>query len=130
MFVKFLESIQKSWEIIACAMVIKLEENYRSTQHILDAASNLIYSNDKRHKKKLYTKAGQGEKIKLINAFDEVHEAKIIADEIETQLLRKRPISEIAILVRAFYQTRAFEEILTNYGIKYRIIGGLRFYER
>lgn len=112
------------------AKIIKLEENYRSTSHILSAASSVISANHNRHKKTLYTSKKTGNKIKVISCFDDYAEAKTIADEIESLQYKKVKLSNIAILVRAFFQTRSIEETFINYGIPYKIVGGLKFYER
>ncbi len=112
------------------AHVIKLEENYRSTQNILNAANKLIDNNKSRYKKQLFTKADNGNKIKLISCFDDVTEAKKIIEQVKTIKDRTGSYKEIAILVRAFFQTRIFEDNLVSQSIPYKIYGGLRFYER
>jgi len=111
--------------------IIRLERNYRSTNHILGAASGIIAFNKERHGKELWTDKTDGEKIKLNTFYDEREEARYIAEEIESlQQLKKHSLNEIAILVRAGYQTRNFEESLNFLRIPYRIIGGFKFYER
>ncbi len=110
--------------------VIKLEQNYRSTKYILQAASNLINSNKTRHGKTLYTNKTSGNKIKIISNWDENHESQNILREIETLKIRGSNLKETAILVRAFYQTRNIEEALINEAVPYKIVGGLRFYDR
>ncbi len=113
------------------ARIIRLEENYRSTPDILSAASSVIANNEGRLGKTLYSNIPAGEKVKLVSLWDDKAEARYIADEIESlQQIKQLSLEEIAILVRAGYQTRAFEECFINRGIPYRIIGGLRFYER
>lgn len=113
------------------AKVIRLEQNYRSTAEILKAATNLISQNLERHGKELWTAEKQGEKIKLNSFYDEREEARYIADEIESmQISRKHKLSDMAILLRAGYQTRSFEESLNFLRIPYKIIGGVKFYER
>ncbi len=113
------------------AKIIRLERNYRSTNHILAAASGIIAHNKERHGKELWTDKNNGAKIKLNSFYDEREEARYIAEEIEAlQQLSKHPLNEIAILVRAGYQTRSFEESLNFLRIPYRIIGGFKFYER
>ena len=110
--------------------IIRLEQNYRSTDHILVAASKLIENNKDRLGKTLWTDASNGEKIKLYFFNDGKDEAKNISLEIEKLKLKKTKLDEIAILVRASFQTRLFEDRLLKIGIPYRVIGGYRFYER
>ncbi|MBL6784949.1 MAG: UvrD-helicase domain-containing protein [Rickettsiales bacterium] len=112
------------------AKIIKLQENYRSTQNILNAANNLIGNNQERYKKELFTKAKSGDKIKLLACFDDTTEANSIIEEIKTIYQKTGTYKNIAVLVRAFFQTRIFEDNLVNQSIPYKIYGGLRFYER
>ena len=112
------------------ATVIRLEQNYRSTSHILAAADGLIANNAGRLGKTLWTEAGDGEKVRVIGVWDGPEEARRIGDEIEGMQARGRPLSDIAILVRAQFQTREFEERFIAIGLSYQIIGGFRFYER
>lgn len=113
------------------AKVIRLECNYRSTSAILAAASGLIAKNSERLGKTLWTEEKGGDPIKLLALWDDREEAGYIADEIESlQQLKRHKLSDMAILVRAGFQTRAFEECFINRGIAYKVIGGLRFYER
>jgi DNA helicase-2/ATP-dependent DNA helicase PcrA len=112
------------------AKIIKLEQNYRSTKHILNAAAQLINSNEKRHNKTLYTNHIDGEKISILANWDDNAEARNIIEKIETFIIRKKNLKNIAILVRAFFQTRAIEEALIANAIPYRIVGGLKFYDR
>lgn len=113
------------------AKIIRLERNYRSTSHILSAATELISNNKTRHGKELWTDVKGGNRIKLNSFYDEREEARFIADEIESLLQKKEyPAKEIAILIRAGYQTRSFEESLNFLRIPYRIVGGMKFYER
>lgn len=113
------------------ATIIKLEQNYRSTLPILAAASNVINNNKNRHGKTLWTDKESGEKIKIISCWNDKEEARYIASEI-ARLVREGRYSagNIAILVRAGFQTRSFEEAFINSAMPYKIIGGLRFYER
>lgn len=113
------------------ATIIKLEQNYRSTLPILAAASNVINNNKNRHSKTLWTDTDSGEKIKIVSCWSDKEEARFIASEID-RLVRegKYNASGIAILVRAGFQTRSFEEAFINSAMPYKIIGGLRFYER
>ncbi|MGB8274949.1 MAG: UvrD-helicase domain-containing protein [Alphaproteobacteria bacterium] len=112
------------------ARVIRLEQNYRSTQHILSAASGLIACNEGRLGKTLWTSGEGGDKVLVRGLWDGEEEARWIADEIEALQRKRHPLREIAILVRASFQTREFEERFLTLGIPYRVIGGLRFYER
>jgi DNA helicase-2/ATP-dependent DNA helicase PcrA len=112
------------------AKVIKLEQNYRSTPHILAAASGLIRSNSERHDKTLWTDKNHGEKVHVTGIWDAPEEARRIGEAIERLEGEGAPLNEVAILVRAQYQTREFEDRFIQVGINYRIIGGFRFYER
>ncbi|RYE05740.1 MAG: ATP-dependent DNA helicase PcrA [Rickettsiaceae bacterium] len=113
------------------AKIIKLEQNYRSSSQILTAASNLISHNKHRHSKVLWTDKVEGEKIKIVSCWNDKEEARFIVAEIEKTLIGGiYSGSQIAILVRAGFQTRAFEEVFISNAIPYKIIGGLRFYER
>ncbi|MBV8939341.1 MAG: UvrD-helicase domain-containing protein [Alphaproteobacteria bacterium] len=112
------------------ARVIRLECNYRSGKHILGAASGLIAHNKGRLGKTLWTPAEGGVKVRIKPVWDDAEEARFIGEEIESFQRAKMPLSEMAILVRAGFQTRAFEERFLSMGIPYRVIGGLRFYER
>jgi DNA helicase-2/ATP-dependent DNA helicase PcrA len=112
------------------AKIVRLEQNYRSTPHILAAASALIANNQGRLGKTLWTALDDGEKVRVQGLWDGEAEARQIGDEIEALQRRHHKLSEIAILVRAGFQTREFEERLITLGIPYRVIGGLRFYER
>jgi DNA helicase-2/ATP-dependent DNA helicase PcrA len=112
------------------AKVIRLERNYRSTGHILAAASYLIAHNEGRLGKTLRTEDVDGEKVTVTGAWDSEEEARAVGEEIE-QLQRKgEKLNEIAILVRASYQMREFEDRFVTLGLSYRVIGGPRFYER
>ena len=110
--------------------VIKLEENYRSTGNILEAANELVKNNKARLGKKLWTKEGQGERIKVINISNSEEEAIVVSDLIENLFSKGQKLSSIAILVRATYQTRFFEDRFIKIGLPYKIIGGTKFYER
>ncbi len=117
------------------AHVVRLEQNYRSTPHILAAASGVIAGNKGRLGKELWTDATDGEKLRLIGHWDGEEEARWIGEEIEamqrgTRGLRPTSLDEIAILVRASHQMRAFEDRFLTIGLPYRVIGGPRFYER
>lgn len=113
------------------ATIIKLEQNYRSTLPILAAASNIINNNKNRHGKTLWTNRESGEKIKIISCWSDKEEARYIAGEIDKLVREDRyNAGNIVILVRAGFQTRSFEEAFINSAMPYKIIGGLRFYER
>ena len=112
------------------AMVIRLERNYRSTGHILAAASHLIAHNEGRLGKTLRTEDVPGEKVTVTGAWDSEEEARSIGEEIEELQRKKHPLNEIAILVRASFQMREFEDRFITLGLPYRVIGGPRFYER
>ena len=109
---------------------IKLEQNYRSTQNILSTASGLISKNLGRLGKKLWTDGEDGELVKLSCYKNGKDEAIIISDIIEKKLKKKFSYNNIAILVRAIFQTREFEERFLKIGVGYRIVGGTKFYER
>ena len=112
------------------AKVIRLERNYRSTGHILAAASHLIAHNDGRLGKTLRTEDVDGEKVTVTGAWDSEEEARAIGEEIEELQRKGVRLNEIAILVRASYQMREFEDRFVTLGLSYRVIGGPRFYER
>jgi DNA helicase-2/ATP-dependent DNA helicase PcrA len=112
------------------ATVIRLERNYRSTGHILSAASVLIAKNQGRLGKTLRTEDEPGEKVTITGAWDSEDEARLIGEEIEALHAKKHPLSEIAILVRISAQMREIEDRLVQLGVPYRVIGGPRFYER
>ncbi len=112
------------------ATVVRLEQNYRSTGHILAAAGHIIANNSMRLGKVLWTSADMGEPVRVQSLWDGEEEARWVADEIEN--LRKQGVSlnEMAVMVRAGFQTRAFEERFIQIGLPYRVLVGLRFYER
>ena len=112
------------------ATVIRLERNYRSTGHILAAASHLIAHNEGRLGKTLRTEDVPGEKVTVTGAWDSEEEARAIGEEIEDLQRKQHPLNEIAILVRASFQMREFEDRFVTLGLPYRVIGGPRFYER
>ncbi len=115
------------------AKVVRLERNYRSTPHILGAASGLIAHNRGRLGKTLWTEAAgdaMGDPVRIESAWDEAEEARTVGEAIEDRQRHGDSLDGMAVLVRAGYQTRAFEERLIAIGVPYRVIGGLRFYER
>jgi len=109
---------------------IRLEQNYRSTSHILDAANAVIKNNGGRLGKNLWTAGEEGEPVKLYTAYDERDEARFIIDQIQAWVNDGHTRNEVAILYRSNAQSRAFEEVLINVGMPYRVYGGLRFFER
>ncbi len=112
------------------AKVIRLERNYRSTGHILAAASHLIAHNEGRLGKTLRTEDEDGEKVAVVSAWDSEEEARSIGEEIEELQRKDHSLDEVAILVRASFQMREFEDRFVTLGLPYRVIGGPRFYER
>ena len=117
------------------ATVVRLEQNYRSTPHILAAASGVIAGNKGRLGKELWTDTEEGEKVRLIGHWDGEEEARWIGEEIESMQRGTRgwdpySLDDMAILVRASHQMRAFEDRFLTIGLPYRVIGGPRFYER
>ena len=110
--------------------VFKLEQNYRSTKNILETASTLIANNSNRVGKKLWSSANQGELVKLNCYRTGKEEAQGISDIIERNVKKKYSLNDVSILVRAIYQTREFEERFLQVGIGYRVLGGIKFYER
>lgn len=112
------------------AKVIRLEQNYRSTPQILATASGLIEENSQRLGKELWTQLPDGDKVKIIGVWDAPEEARRVGESIERLEQEGLPLEQVAILVRAQYQTREFEDRFIQIGLNYRIIGGFRFYER
>ncbi len=112
------------------AAIIRLEQNYRSTPHILAAASGLIANNGGRLGKTLWTDEAAGEKVSVIGVWDGPEEARRVGEEIESFQRKGGKLDDVAILVRAQFQTREFEERFITIGLPYRIVGGFRFYER
>ena len=112
------------------AKIIKLEQNYRSTPDILAAASGLIDANSQRLGKTLWTEQNGGDKVRVIGVWDAPEEARRIGEEIERLEHEGASLNQAAILVRAQFQTREFEDRFIAIGLNYKIIGGFRFYER
>jgi DNA helicase-2/ATP-dependent DNA helicase PcrA len=111
--------------------VVKLEQNYRSTKHILDAAHKVIAKNQHRSDKKLWTAAGAGQPVQITHVSSEMHEAETVAMRISSAVaMRARAYSDHAVLYRTNAQSRALEEMLIRYNIPYRVVGGVRFYDR
>ena len=112
------------------AKIIRLERNYRSTGHILAAAAHLIAHNEGRLGKTLHTEDEPGEKVTVTACWDSEEEARAIGEEIEALQRAQHKLDEVAILVRASFQMREFEDRFVAIGMPYRVIGGPRFYER
>jgi DNA helicase-2/ATP-dependent DNA helicase PcrA len=111
--------------------VIKLEQNYRSTKNILDAAHSVISQNKQRSEKKLWTDMGAGSPVQVLQVGSERVEAETIVRRVKTAVdLKARDYKEFAVLYRTNAQSRAIEEVFVHYGIPYRIVGGVRFYDR
>jgi len=112
------------------AGVVRLERNYRSTGSILGTASGLIAKNTARHGKTLWTEGAAGVPVQIAGLWDDQEEARYIGDEIEARQRQGAALGQMAVLVRAGFQTRAFEERFIQLGLPYRVVGGPRFYER
>ncbi len=113
------------------AHVVRLEQNYRSSQAILDAAYSVIRRNPERAEKRLWTERAGGEKVNATQAYNEIEEAEFVADEIERlRRTEKRGYSDFAVLYRTNAQSRSFEDVLARRRIPYRLVGGVRFWER
>ena len=112
------------------ATVIRLEQNYRSTPHILGAAGGLIAKNSGRLGKTLWTERNHGERVKVVGVWDGPEEARLTGDAIERLQREGASLNDTAILVRAQFQTREFEDRFITTGLPYKIVGGFRFYER
>jgi DNA helicase-2/ATP-dependent DNA helicase PcrA len=124
------ENILKFEKDFPGAKVIRLEQNYRSTPHILGAASGVIANNGGRLGKQLWTELDAGEKVRVIGVWDGPEEARRVSDEVESCQRAGNSLDDVAILVRAQHQTREFEDRFISVGLPYRIVGGFRFYER
>lgn len=125
------ENILKFEKDFPGAKVIRLEQNYRSTPHILAAASGVIANNGGRLGKELWTEIDTGEKVRVVGVWDGPEEARRVGEEIESAQIREgKSLEAFAILVRAQHQTREFEDRFIATGLPYRIVGGFRFYER
>lgn len=112
-------------------LVVKLEQNYRSTKNILDAAHNVITKNTQRSDKALWTKAGQGMPVSIQYVGSEAHEGEVVVSRIKNAVaMRVRRHKSFAVLYRTNAQSRAIEESFIRYGVPYRIVGGVRFYDR
>jgi DNA helicase-2/ATP-dependent DNA helicase PcrA len=112
------------------AEVIRLEQNYRSTSRVLAAASGLIVHNEGRLGKTLWTNGDEGEPLILRGVWDGEEEARVVGEQIEARQRKGTSLRQMAILVRAGFQTREFEERFLTLGVPYQVVGGSRFYER
>lgn len=112
------------------AKIIRLEQNYRSTPHILGAAAGLINANEGRLGKSLWTELDEGDKVKVQGLWDGAEEARVVCEEAESLQRKGIALSDMAILVRASMQMREFEDRFITLGMPYRVVGGPRFYER
>ena len=124
------ENIQKFLNDYPKAEMIRLEQNYRSTGHILAAANELISNNDNRLGKNLWTASGNGDPVEIYCAFNELDEARFVASQIQQWKEDEGSYSECAVLYRSNSQSRVIEEALIQTNIPYRIYGGVRFFER
>jgi DNA helicase-2/ATP-dependent DNA helicase PcrA len=112
------------------AKVVKLEQNYRSTQTILDAANAVVANNASRKAKALWTAGGEGERIRVFAASDEYAEARFVVSEVERLIESGASPREISVFYRTNAQSRALEDVLVREGVPYQVVGGVRFYER
>lgn len=112
------------------AQIFKLEENYRSTKNIIEAASHVIANNTERREKRLWTQNPEGEKIELFECYDEHDEATKVSNEIQKAVSEGEPLNEVAIFYRTNAQSRLLEDMMRAKAINYQIFGGLKFYER
>ncbi len=112
------------------AIIIRLERNYRSTASILKAASGLIANNKTRLGKTLWTESAENNPVRIKSVWDDNEEARFVGEEIEAFQRNRIALKQMAVLVRAGYQTRGFEERFLTLGLPYKVVGGLRFYER
>jgi DNA helicase II / ATP-dependent DNA helicase PcrA len=122
-----MQELQRDFDV---SRVIKLEQNYRSHAHILDAANALISHNRKRLGKNLWTSEGKGEPLRVLEAPTDIEEARYVVDEVKTLKADGVALSDIAVLYRSNAQSRVLEHALFTAGMPYRVYGGLRFFER
>ncbi|MCP4043168.1 MAG: DNA helicase II, partial [Gammaproteobacteria bacterium] len=125
-----IENIQRFPKDFSDVQLLRLEQNYRSTGNILNAANALIACNRSRLGKKLWTQGKDGEPLDLYTAFNDVDESRFIANRIQEWVRQGRRLDEAAVLYRVSAQSRLLEDALRDQGIPYRVYGGLRFYER
>ncbi len=125
-----IKNIQSFEDDFSKVTVIKLEQNYRSTKNVISAAVSVIQQNNKRVRKKLWTDNEDGENISVYQARDQEDESEYVVGKIDHMRDMHVPLSNIAILYRTNYQSRAIEEALLKTGVPYKLVGGFRFYER
>ena len=125
-----IENILSFEEQFENASVIRLEQNYRSTQNILSAANSVISNNLSRKEKKLWTSAGDGEKVTIYKAYDESAESRFVASQILESIKNGASYKDFAVLYRMNAQSNSLERTFTHGGIPYKVIGGMRFYDR
>ena len=125
-----IKNIQQFEKDFPNVTVVKLEQNYRSTGNVIEAASSVISQNNLRVEKKLWTEKGDGEQITMYQAEDQNDEAKFVVEEILKLRREKVNLTSIAILYRTNYQSRVIEEEMLRNGLPYKLVGGFRFYER
>ncbi|HOV29785.1 MAG TPA: 3'-5' exonuclease, partial [Candidatus Dojkabacteria bacterium] len=125
--IKNIQSFQDDFDKVS---VVKLEQNYRSTKNVIEAAVNVIKQNNSRVEKVLWTDNNEGEKITIYQASDQEDEALYITQQVKNLQQQMIPLKNIAVLYRTNYQSRAVEEALLKSGLPYKLVGGFRFYER
>lgn len=125
--IKNIQSFEEDFDKVT---VVKLEQNYRSTKNVISAAVSVIHQNNKRVEKNLWTDNNQGEKISVYQARDQEDEAEYVVEQIKHLRDLHIPLSNIAVLYRTNYQSRAIEEALLAEAVSYKLVGGFRFYER
>ncbi|HOV34585.1 MAG TPA: UvrD-helicase domain-containing protein [Candidatus Dojkabacteria bacterium] len=125
--IKNIQSFEDDFDGVS---VIKLEQNYRSTKNVIEAAVNVIKQNNSRVDKVLWTDNNEGEKITIYQALDQEDEALYVMQQVKNLQQKMIPLKNIAVLYRTNYQSRAIEEALLKSGLPYKLVGGFRFYER
>lgn len=125
--IKNIQLFEKDFENVK---IVKLEQNYRSTKNVITAATSVISQNYSRIEKELWTEQEKGENITVYQAMDQDDEAQYVMDQIETLKRYKVKLTDVAVLYRTNYQSRAIEEALLKRGLPYKLVGGFRFYER
>ncbi len=125
-----IKNIQSFQDDFAKVSVVKLEQNYRSTKNVIEAAVNVIKQNNSRVEKILWTDNNEGEKITIYQASDQEDEALYVMQQVKNLQQQMVPLKNIAVLYRTNYQSRAVEEALLKSGLPYKLVGGFRFYER